>query len=230
MTSETDMRRAKVLGRVAAIFVGALGVATLGAVVIATISPTVWLTIHEDIVPVIFAIAVAISVGSHCLLLARQAWSGLSKDVIRRMLLTAGALIALALMVFTGGFWILVHGWEWVIFLLPVLATLLLFLSYSRLFVRWFLPDVAVWGQRKKPARSFYLLLAWVVWLSCCLIIASLAPTQPARAYAPGESSLWIWLALLGPLVPAYLIYKLGMHVALRKSHADYQNKSTPNC
>ena len=100
MTSESDIRRAKIFGRVASISVGALSL-----LVIIAILPRLWQMFPaiESIWDIFFALPFAFCVvaiaciGASCLSLARRAWSSVSADVVRRVSFIAAVLSSVGL-------------------------------------------------------------------------------------------------------------------------------------
>ncbi len=219
MVPETETRRAKIFGKVAAIFIGALGLFVIGAIFFTL--PEVF---RSDISPLHQIILMGvpagmISIGWFCLLIAYRAWSCISAHVTRQICLIAAVLSSLGLLALAKT----PDRYTWPLMVLVLLVALggLLYLAYSRLLIKWLaLPDEVGSGQRQKAAKVFFSILACLVWLSSSSIILDLAPKQHGYTHGP-EHSWWFWSALLGSLVPAYLVYQLGMHIARRYTHVD---------
>ena len=105
--------------------------------------------------------------------------------------------------------------------LIPLLAIIVGGAFYwlcSKLLLKWLaLPKVVDWARREKAVRTFFSWLAFFLFIALFSVLIHLAPQGQGHTDASDlPSSFWIVSA---PALAAYLVYKLGVCIAMRNSH-----------
>ncbi len=222
MDSNSTTKRAKNFGKLAATLVGALGLYVIGAMLL-----SVWRMFHsydsigQMLLSFVFA-AVPFAIGGYCLFTAYRIWFDISARMIRRLSLIAAVVFSLALftLVETAGIfgvdlWEL--PWAQLISLSAVIVGGVFYLLCSKLLLRWLgLTKAVDWARREKAVRTFFSWLALFLFIALFSILMHLVPQGQGHTDAPKlPSSFWI---VLVPAIAAYLVYKLGIYIALRNS------------
>ena len=224
MNGNLITNRARVFGKVAAILVAALGLYAIGGSLVG-----LWGVIcaYDSLAGLIFMIiftGIMIVAGCYCLFLGHRAWSNMSSHIVRRLSLVAAVLFCLVLVFVAEKLGVFGEG---VVFRVNILVSLLLImggLSYlvcSKLLVRWLtLSEVLDRNRREKAVKSFFSVLAFSLFGALSLLILALLPKEQGYAYVP-ENHLWFLLGTVGSSILAYLVYRVGIYIALRNSKAE---------
>ena len=87
----------------------------------------------------------------------------------------------------------------------------------NKLLIRWLaLPTVLNRSRHEKAVKTFFSWLAFFLFIALSSVLMHLAPQRQAHTYASKiPSSFW---TVLAPALAAYLLYKLGVRIALRNS------------
>ena len=225
MNDITLSKRAATFGKVAAILVAALGLYAIGVSLLG-----LWRTIYaydslEGLIFTFMFTGGVIVLGGWCLLLGYRAWSNMSSHIVRRLSLVAAVLfcVVLVFVAETLGFDVFGEGT-----LRGNIAALLLlimggssYLVCSKLLITWLtLSEVLDRSRREKAVKSFFSLLALFLWVALSSVIFDLAPKEKGYTHDT-ENLLSFWLPILGSFVLIYLVYRVGIYIALRNSRAE---------
>lgn len=221
----TNTKRAKTVGKVAAILVGALGLYIIGVML-----QPLWRMLHSDdadwvgmLFMVLFT-TLMFAFGGYCLFVAFQAWSNVSAIVMRRLSLIVALVFCIMLLPIgkrlgTLSPWLQERTWWQVTTPIVIIAGGIFYWLCSKLLIKWLaLPEIIDWSRREKAARHFFWWLAFFLYMASFAVILDLAPKKPPYD-VPKEP--WGIMALLGSILPAYLIYKVGVYIFLRKKSVD---------
>lgn len=213
MDSEAGIRRAKIAAKVIAGLIGALGI-----YLVAIIIPTVRAGLEcENLLSYILFLFIfpipIVALGCYCLFVSYSAWSRISVENVRRISLVGSLVLVLTL----GG---ILHSafeegsiWRHATMALCMVPAGIFYWLTKKILTKWLgLPATIDWKQREKTAKTFFGLLGL---FSYQAFLGFFIQLEEVLDHSEG---LWWWpfTALVVPLVAAVVIYKVGVHVALR--------------
>ena len=222
MDSNISSRRARTFAKVAAISIALLGLYIVGSMLI-SIYRTSYDSIWQMLFTFVFA-GIMFAVGAYCLFTAYRIWLDISVRIIRRVSLIGAVgfwlvLLSLGLRIFQPSF----LEMPWVLFMSPVglIVGGGFYCLCKKLLISWLgLPREPNSPGREKTIRTFFSWLALFLFAALSSVLMHLAQQGQGDTDAPNfHLSFWAW-AVLAPALAAYLLYKLGVYIALRNSRA----------
>jgi hypothetical protein len=160
--------------------------------------------------------------GVYCLYVARGIWSNVSTRIIRQVSLIGAVVFCLVLMTLAESLRIVQSSFgelPWGAFIVPVglIVGGGFYCLCKKLLISWLgLPRERNSPRREKAVRPFFSWLAVFLFVALSSVLLHLAPQGQGHSDASKiPSSFW---AVVAPALAAYLLYKLGVYIALRNS------------
>jgi hypothetical protein len=220
MEDEKKNKHAEIVNKIAAVLICALGL-TLIIVIFVSLRG-----IFSDEEPLshiffLFSVAIALCFSGYCVFVAYRIWSKISVSNVRRMSFVASVFIYFILV---GIFYSVDECELWKISLGPILMVpvgLFYWLSIKYISKYLDLQESIDWKRREKTVKRYFGLLSFFLF-SCffhiCINLEQRTPDLDKAAWRP-------FAVLFFSVVPAILVYRLGVRIALRNKPRGIEEK-----
>ena len=207
MDTEAARGRAKLVMRTAAVLAGALA-AYIICVVGAGLLTALYSERLATSLTLVFAMTPTIIYAGYCLFAAWKSWTRASAENARRISIVAAILFGSLFVVLP---WLPAESWWPLTSIVAMAAGGIFYVLCSKLLLNWLgLPRAIDWERRERSIRTFFWVLAFLVFSAGSQFAMKLEPKDREHIFPT-----WPMATLLGSLVVAIVVYQACIRVAL---------------